>query len=290
MNTQQLEARSEMERQDIENTVGELKRRLSPGQLVDEMLAYTNDGGGQFLSNLGRQMTNNPLPVTLIGAGLVWFLFSKDGSARNMSSSRASGNQRSSGTSSTSFSGSGIDEAGSDALHAAGDKAQSMAATVSESLDSVSQTVSSTAESAVDGVSRGASTVAGSAAAAGRNVRGLAVGASDFLKNQPLVLLGAGLALGAALGAGLPQTQTEDERMGQASENLKEQIRNVAAQHLDKATEAGHDLYQHVVDDVREVAENYGSATPGPQRSDGNGDGQQSDEGQSSGRAATSSR
>src|SRR6186713_1712322 len=93
MNTQQLEARSELERNAVENTVGELRRRLSPGQLVDELLAYTNDGGGEFISNLGRQATNNPLPVTLIGAGLAWFLFSKGGS--NAPVQPASGSYRS---------------------------------------------------------------------------------------------------------------------------------------------------------------------------------------------------
>jgi hypothetical protein len=40
MNTQQLEARSDLERDAVENTLGELRRRLSPGQLVDELLAY----------------------------------------------------------------------------------------------------------------------------------------------------------------------------------------------------------------------------------------------------------
>src|SRR5947209_600677 len=87
MNAQQLEAQSELQRREIENTIGELRRRLSPGQLVDELLAYTKDGGGQFLSNLGRQATANPLPVTLMGAGLTWLLLCDSQNAQSASSS-----------------------------------------------------------------------------------------------------------------------------------------------------------------------------------------------------------
>ena len=75
MSTDQLERQSEQNRAEVELTLEELRARLTPGQIIDEVLSYAKDGGAHFMSNLGRQVTSNPLPVTLIGAGLAWFLF-----------------------------------------------------------------------------------------------------------------------------------------------------------------------------------------------------------------------
>src|SRR6185503_6661489 len=81
MSSEQLERQTEQSRAEVELTIDELRARLSPGQLIDEILSYTRDGGRQFTSNLGRQVTDNPLPVALIGAGLAWFLLGRDSAA-----------------------------------------------------------------------------------------------------------------------------------------------------------------------------------------------------------------
>jgi hypothetical protein len=51
----------------------ELTSRLSPGQLVDEGLAYLRNGqGAEFVRKLGADVRDNPLPVALTGLGLAW--------------------------------------------------------------------------------------------------------------------------------------------------------------------------------------------------------------------------
>ncbi len=70
----QLEREVEAQRQQIENRIGEIRERLSPGQLVDELLSYTKNGGQQFASNLGSTVASNPLPVALMGIGLAWLI------------------------------------------------------------------------------------------------------------------------------------------------------------------------------------------------------------------------
>jgi len=51
----------------------ELTRRLSPGQLLDEGLAYVRTSqGSAFVRNLGAQVRDNPLPVVLAGLGIGW--------------------------------------------------------------------------------------------------------------------------------------------------------------------------------------------------------------------------
>ncbi len=70
----QLEREVEAQRQRIENRIGEIRDRLSPGQLMDEVLSYTKDGGKQFASGFGQTISNNPLPAVLLGVSLVWLM------------------------------------------------------------------------------------------------------------------------------------------------------------------------------------------------------------------------
>ncbi|KKB75937.1 hypothetical protein VW35_19530 [Devosia soli] len=70
----ELQREIEMQRSRVENTIDEIQAKLSPGQLVDELLAYTKGGGGEFVSTLQRQVTSNPLPVALLGVSLAWLM------------------------------------------------------------------------------------------------------------------------------------------------------------------------------------------------------------------------
>lgn len=70
----ELQRELEQQRNRVENTIDEIQQKLSPGQLVDEMLAYTKGGGGEFLSSLQRNVTANPLPVALLGVSLAWLM------------------------------------------------------------------------------------------------------------------------------------------------------------------------------------------------------------------------
>jgi len=56
--------------------------------MVDELLAYTKGGGGEFISSLQRNVTANPLPVALLGVSLAW-LMAKPAGASTASSSHA---------------------------------------------------------------------------------------------------------------------------------------------------------------------------------------------------------
>jgi hypothetical protein len=70
----ELEREVEAQRSRVESTIGEIKDRLTPGQLVDELLSYTKHGGAHFASNLGHTITANPLPATLLGISLAWLM------------------------------------------------------------------------------------------------------------------------------------------------------------------------------------------------------------------------
>src|SRR5215217_4424387 len=70
----ELQREIELQRDKVENTIDEIQAKVSPGQLVDELLAYTKGSGGEFVSTLQRQVTANPLPVALLGVSLAWLM------------------------------------------------------------------------------------------------------------------------------------------------------------------------------------------------------------------------
>jgi ElaB/YqjD/DUF883 family membrane-anchored ribosome-binding protein len=68
-----------------------------------------------------------------------------------------------------------------------------------------------------------------------RQAENIQDGFNYLLREQPLVLIGMGVALGAALGAGLPSTRREDELMGESSDQLKSQATAMGKEQLHKA-------------------------------------------------------
>lgn len=87
----ELQREIEMQRNQVENRIDQIADRLSPGQLVDELMSYTKGGGGEFLSSLQRSVTSNPLPVALLGVSLAWLMAKPGGSSKSGSSSRSQG-------------------------------------------------------------------------------------------------------------------------------------------------------------------------------------------------------
>ena len=69
-----LEQEAEAQRHKVEERIDQIRERLSPGQLVDELMSYTKDGGQHFAANLGQAVTSNPLPAALLGVSLVWLM------------------------------------------------------------------------------------------------------------------------------------------------------------------------------------------------------------------------
>ncbi len=321
--SEQLKQEAEQSRAHLAETLEELRGRITPGQVVDQFVDYAGDSGaGEFFRNLGRQAVSNPLPVTLIGAGLAWLMLAGKSSGSGMGRSamekgrglageaadtlsrwgsgasetardlkdrtadgvsRSMGNVRSSASSlgegeamGSSMAGSASEKAGSayeamtnkaaSAQEAMSDKASSAFDTVSDKAASTYGAMSDKAASAYGAVRdktasayEDASAAAAHAAAVARE-RAQAMTQSagdagrsflDFCKEQPLVLAGVGLALGAALGAALPSTKTEDELMGETSDQLKERAQALAAEQYEKTKSVA----EHAYDETKKEAE-----------------------------------
>ena len=73
-NSAELEREVEAQRDRVASTIDEIQERLSPGQLIDELLSYTKHGGAHFGANLASNVTANPIPAALLGVSLVWLM------------------------------------------------------------------------------------------------------------------------------------------------------------------------------------------------------------------------
>jgi Protein of unknown function (DUF3618) len=88
--SEQLEQEAEQTRGRLSATLEELRARMTPGQIVDRVLDYASEGpAAEFLSNLGREIRENPMPLVLIGIGIVWLTGASSRSARTIIASTA---------------------------------------------------------------------------------------------------------------------------------------------------------------------------------------------------------
>jgi ElaB/YqjD/DUF883 family membrane-anchored ribosome-binding protein len=83
----EIQAEIERTRREMDGTLSAIEHRLTPGQIFDQGMSYLKDNGGtEFVSNLGEQAKQNPMPVALVGIGLAWLMATGRISNRNSNS------------------------------------------------------------------------------------------------------------------------------------------------------------------------------------------------------------
>jgi hypothetical protein len=263
-NSRQLELEAELTRNELEVTLSELRERITPGRLVDQAVEYASEcGGGDFVRNIGRQATENPFSLCLIGAGLAWLALSNGRALPPRSRVRMSPGASDYGTGSRVPS-SPYAQQGADAVRSAAESSRQAGDALGFAIRSASEQV---AEGASSLASAATSTVASTKARAGAATDKLGAAVSmaaeagrsaadtswDFLRRcaeQPLVLAGVGLAIGAAVGATLPSTEIEDHLIGDASDRLRGQARNFAQEQYERGKEMAQNAVHEAVEEA----------------------------------------
>ncbi|WP_109513133.1 DUF3618 domain-containing protein [Pseudomonas ovata] len=169
---EELEREVDAQRSSIGQIVDALEKKMSPGQWIDQALAYTRQNGGEFVGNLGQSVRQNPLPTLLMSVGVAWLVVGQ----RNTSPR-------------------------------AGGSSGSLLEPLADSVDNVKGKVQATA-SRLKEKARQLTPDKGSAEGT-LKIKGqrLQTGVSDLAHQQPLVLAGIAVALGAALGRSLPPVE-----------------------------------------------------------------------------------
>jgi hypothetical protein len=157
------------------------------------------------------------------------------------------------------------EDAARSALSGVRDGTAAIGATVSEATDAIGSAATTVAEKAREGLAAAGDTLGGLADEAadsvtrtGEQFRGTATRLAHDLRaqtmllvrEQPLVVAAAGLALGAAIAALLPKTKLEDSVLGGTSDSIKEAVGEVAAEQYERAASA----VGRVVEEVKTTA------------------------------------
>lgn len=205
----QLEQEAEQTRAELATTLEELRSRITPGQLVDQTLAYARESNvGALVRNLGRDARDNPLPLALMGAGLAWLMMTNGRRRTNGRLPPASldGALAPGAIGATMTRARGTEEGPADWAEAAGRG-------ISEGAPAAGRS-SGDGRGTVARVSSAASVAADRASGAYHNAAAAGGSFLTFCGEHPVVLAGIGVALGALLGAALPSSRNENAPNG----------------------------------------------------------------------------
>jgi hypothetical protein len=220
-------------REQIDQTLDAVQHKLSPGELLHEVLGLVrgssrsnggNNGEGiplgskarDLMSGLGRTIKDNPVPSALIGLGLISLVRSGDSHSDglgdrigNKLGTRAKHAAHKLGDKVQHLGEGEHGEPLSDRISGAADKAREK---VGDKLEDARESIGDKLEDARETVEHGYERV------------------RHRIEDDPIVLGALGVALGAALGASLPSTRIEDRMMGDKRDELASTAKQVGEQ------------------------------------------------------------
>jgi len=208
-------------------------------------MSGNSDRLGEFVRDLGDAARRNPLSAALIGAGAVWLFASHSPSGTDFV--RRTGIDRLPDRAREAWEGTGsnlragaemVRDTASGAADAVFDRGNEAANLAMQAGKRLSRTASDYAE---DLPERAANLL--------DDVRG---GMSDLFRSQPLAIGAVGLAIGAAIAASFPTTETEAEYLGETSDFVKDRASAIAGQQVERATEVGKKVAEAVADEARQ--------------------------------------
>lgn len=226
--TESIEDEIRATRRSIDDKVERLQNRLSPGDMVDNVVDFARTNGGAIAGGIGRGVREHPLPVAMIGAGVIWLALSSRAN-RRAADDYAEVVDDDDGESTAEK----LRHKASDLRHRAEDRAAGL-------------------RDDVRGRVRRARHKAG---AVGRQTREQAVRAGrtsgQFVKDHPLLVGAAGIVVGAAIAASLPRTGREDRAFGERADRARTVAKEAAVKEGRKVQEAA----KAAVSKARETAE-----------------------------------
>ena len=256
-----LEREIDQTRANMDQTLGALERKFSPGQLLDQAMGFARENGGEFANNLGRSVKENPVPAILTAVGIAWMVASSN-RPRSWTADAYDERFTRNDFNSVDFDQEVTEGDASDDDEKEGltEKAQRVKASAEGTLTEAGQRVKSAAErtrqklaGTKDTMSAGLRRTSGTAQVQTQRVR---EGFNSLLSEQPLLLGALGIAVGAAIGAALPATEQEDRLFGSVRDKTLSEVKQRGAESFEqvreKATTVGEEAKQSISNAVRE--------------------------------------
>lgn len=270
-----IERDIDRDRNHLSQTIRALEDKLSPGQIFDQVWTYARRNGGTFSDNLVQTVSNNPVPVIMTAVGIAWMAmgrnrtdyrsdawYSEDGDYPSRASygvdpsyddaygddideiyADSAYDDTAFGSTSTTTSASASSSTSSSTTDKARDKAKGLKDGLSSKARSARQGASDSLHRAGDRARH----LGGDARRSAQQMRErsrrqwqqASHGARDFFETNPLAVGAAALAVGALIGAALPETEAEKRLMGEKGEHLADRAKSMVKSSVDDLTEAG---------------------------------------------------
>ncbi|MBA3465161.1 MAG: DUF3618 domain-containing protein [Deltaproteobacteria bacterium] len=232
---------------------------------VEDMVHDARDRVREVRRSVTETIKDNPIPAALAGLGLAWLFIEGrrsranrdrgvqrmrndtrqlnrgDRMARNDQSygyGYASGDEGESDRESKGFAQEAKDKV-SGAAHRVGDTASAVAHRVADTASDVAHRVGDTVSGAAHRVQH---TAVDLAHGAGKQARRVQRRGTELFRENPLAVGAALLALGTVVGLSIPRTDTEDEWMGSARDNVMDRAQDLAHQAIGKIGEVVDDI------------------------------------------------
>lgn len=194
------------------------EKKLSPSNLLDQAMSFFRAHGGEMAKGVGRFAKDNPVPAALMGLGVAWILLAPKSTGDFEPNGYASG-------------GDDLEDAadeytGNRHISKAGE--ETAESNLSERVSSVAHRAVNRAQSQTELATRG--------------LRGMA-------QEQPFLLAALGIALGAAIGALLPESDPERRWLGSARDRTVSKIKEEG----EHAYEQVRGATQRAVEDVKQA-------------------------------------
>ena len=239
------EKEAERARRRLVDNLEELGDRLTPGQVIDEMLTYSRASGGTAFRAFSNAMRENPIPSLLIGAGCMMFLSEK------MGFSAYGGRPASSGPNWVARMGQSSAGASQPATSRVGSAAASARAGMGQAVGAASAQASNVAEAVRQSAAAIGDKVSGAAGAAGTQASSIvdtvSAQASNFAETMRQGAAGIGDTVSEAADA--TRIMAHDWR-GQASDAVTK-----ARQTTESAMDAVRDYSSSLGGRVSDVAD-----------------------------------
>lgn len=216
---EQIEREIDAQRASIGNIVDQLESKFTPGQMIDQAWGMLQNNGSQFVTNLGTSVRNNPVPAVLTSVGLLWLMMGQNRPPVPQPTYRSGPDQDRAGEWADGL----ADSLGnarehmhqtSDSLKHGYQSLKGKAAHMGENVGAAKENLRHTMHDASDRLSQ-------SGQAMGQQF-------NQLLKEQPLMVAAAGIAIGAMLGAALPKTATEQRYLGRTSAGMVDKVKKQA--------------------------------------------------------------
>jgi ElaB/YqjD/DUF883 family membrane-anchored ribosome-binding protein len=239
-----IRARIEETRANMSETVDHIQERLSPDHLkqqvqetvrdatigrVEQMADTATRKARNWRSNMVETIKQNPVPAALAGFGLAWLFMAGTGDEEDVSTYYTTrGYSRSPGT--YRYAG-GEQYREADRLHEAQRKVGDTARHLQEEASQVTQQARDQAEQVAHQAQQQVEEWRDEAEYQMQRAKS---GFQQMLVENPLAVGAAAIAIGAAVGLAIPNTEQENELMGQTRDRLVDQAQSTAQETMQK--------------------------------------------------------